>query len=347
MKAPNPFAPWDESTIIGRKEQFKAFEDYLERVTSGDSRILLLRGTPGSGKGMIMRHFQTEALKRKLFAPYIKASRNEKMDRITKELFQELESEIMDKVDSGLMPEGRANAFIRQSRTGTLRMLINNLWRTLGRTFPGILFFIDDFDNVRKNEEMLRHVSNIAAEKRNIGFVFSTTGKFRHLPENVQEMDLGPLEEYEFRDYLAKVLKKEPRMGDECTKSVYKDSGGNPKLIKQVCWILYDKLKEEEKIISKAHYSTNMRNMMSFLSRDWFGKLYASASAQEKIVLKILARANKPLSVKETARQLNKPMGPVATLLLRLEAKGHIVKIKRGNYQIFSGLYAKFIKERG
>jgi len=347
MKESNPFAPWDESTIIGRKEQFKAFEDFLNRVTSGDSRILLLRGTPGSGKGMLMRHFQAEALKRRLFAPYIKASRNEKMDRITKELFQELESEIMDSVDSRIIPEGKANAFIRQSRTGTLRVLINNLWRTLGPSFPGILFFIDDFDNVRKSEEMLRHVSNIATEKRNIGFVFSTTGKFKRIPENVQQMDLGPLEEYEFRDYLAKVMKKEPKMGEECTKSVYRDSGGNPKLIKQVCWIIYDKLKEGEKVIAKAHYSANMRNIMSFLSRDWFGKLYASASAQEKTVLKVLARANKPLSVKETSRQLNKPMGPVATLLLRLEAKGHIVKIERGKYQVFSGLYAKFIKERG
>ena len=347
MKAPNPFVPWDDTNIIGRKEQFKAFEDFLERVSAGDSRILLLKGTPGSGKGMLMRHFQNDALKRKMFAPYIKASKNEKLDRLTKELFQELESEVMDKVDSGTISEGKARTFSTQSRSGTLRILINNLWKSFGHSFPGIIFFVDDFDSVTKNEDVLRHISNIVSEKRNIGFVLSTTRKFRKIPENVEEMNLGPLEEREFRDYLAKVLKKEPRMGDECTKSVYNDSGGNPKIIKQACWILYDKLKEGEKIISKAHYSANMRNIMSFLSRDWFGRLYASASAQEKIILKILARANKPLSVKETARQLNKPMGPTATLLLHLKTKGHIVKIQRGKYQIFSGLYAKFIRERG
>jgi len=347
MKAPNPFAPWDESTIIGRKEQFKAFEDFLERVSAGDSRILLLKGTPGSGKGMLMRRFQNDASKRKMFAPYIKASKNEKLDRLTKELFQELESEVMDNVDSGVLSEGKARSFSAQSRSGTLRILINNLWKTFGHSFPGIIFFVDDFDSVRKNEDVLRHISNIASEKRNIGFVLSATRKFRRIPENVEEMDLGPLEEYEFRDYLSKVLKKEPKMGEECTKSVYKDCGGNPKLIKQVCWILYENLKENEKVITKAHYSANMRNIMSFLSRDWFGKLYSSASAQEKTILKILARANKPLSVKETARQANKSMGPAATLLLRLEAKGHIVKVKRGKYQVFSGLYSKFIKERG
>lgn len=347
MKAPNPFAPWDESTIIGRKEQFKSFDNFLERITAGDSRILLVRGTPGSGKSMLLRHFQNEAKKMKLFTPYIKASKNEKLDRITKELFQELEAEIMDRVDSGEISEGVALAFIRQSRSGTLRVMINNVWRTLGRSFPAILFFIDDFDSVRKSGDILRHISNITAEKRKVGFVLSTTKRYRSVPENVEEMELGPLEEREFRDYISKILKKEPKMGDECAKSIYGDSGGTPKLIKQVCWILYDRIKEGDKVITKAHYSANMRNIMSFLSRDWFGRLYSSASAQEKSILKILARANKPLSVKETARQVNRPMGPTATLLLRLEAKGHIVKVQRGKYKVFSGLYAKFIKERG
>ena len=171
MKAPNPFAPWDESTIIGRKEQFKSFENFLERITAGDSRILLVRGTPGSGKSMLLRNFQSEAKKMKLFTPYIKASRNEKLDRITRELFQELEAEIMDRVDSGEISEGVALAFIRQSRSGTLRVMINNVWRTLGRSFPAILFFIDDFDSVRKSADILRHISNITAEKRKVGFI--------------------------------------------------------------------------------------------------------------------------------------------------------------------------------
>lgn len=347
MKGPNPFVPWDETNIIGRKEQFKIFEDFLDRVAGGGSRILLLRGIPGSGKSMLMRHFQEEVLKRKLFAPYIKASRNEKMDRLSKELFQELESEIMDRVDSGTVSEGKANAFIKHARTGTLRVLINNLWKTLGPSFPGIIFFIDDFDNVRKNDEMLRHMANIASEKKSIGFVFSATRKFHKVPENIQEIELTPLEEYEFRDFIAKTLKKEPKMGEECMKSVYRDSGGNPKLIKQVCWMLYDRIREGEKVITRAHYAANIRNILSFLSRDWLGKLYASASPQEKTILKILARSNKPLSVKETARQLNKNMGPIATLLLRLEAKGHITRVERGKYQVFSGLYRRFIKERG
>ncbi len=347
MKGPNPFVPWDESSIIGRKEQFKTFEDFLDFVAQGNSGILLLRGVPGSGKSMMMRRFQAETLKRKLFAPYIKAERNEKMDRVSKELFQELEGEIMDKVDAGAIPHGRAAEFSRQKGAGTFRILINNLAKTLGHSFSGVVFFIDDFDSVRKTEDALRHMANVASEKRNIGFVISSTKKLQRLPENVREIELGPIEEYEFHDFIAKALSKEPKMGEECIKSIYRDSGGNPKLLKQVCWILYDRIREGEKMITRAHYTANVRNIVSFLSREWFGKLYASASAQEGVILKILARANKPLSVKEVSTQLNKSMGPVATLLLRLEAKGHIVKFERGKYQVFSGLYAKFIRERG
>ncbi len=347
MKQPNPFVPWDESRIIGRKEQFKSFEDFLGFVGLGNSGLFVLRGVPGSGKSSMTRKFREEALHRGLFAPSIRAEKNEKMDRIVKGLFQELENEIMEKVDTGAMPLGRADAFSKQKNVGTMRMLINSLWKTFGHSFPGVVFFIDDFDNVRKNDEMLRHIANVAAERRNVGFVLTSTQKLRHLPENTQEVELGPVEEYEFRDYVTKSLQKEPKMGEECIKAVYNDSGGNPKLLKQVCWILYDGIKENEKIITKAHYTANIRKIMSFLTRDWFGKMYASASQQEKTILRVLARANKPLSVKETAQQLNKNMGPVATLLLRLEAKGQIVKVERGKYQTFSGLYAKFIKERG
>ncbi len=347
MKEPNPFVPWDESRIMGRKEHFKAFEDFLGFVNSGNSGMFVLRGVPGSGKSSTIRKFRGDSLHRGFFSPSIRAERNEKMDRIVKGLFQELESELMEKVDSGSMPLGRADAFSKQKNVGTLRMLINNLWKTLGHSFSGVIFFIDDFDNVRKNEEMLRHISNVASERRSVGFVITTTKKLRHLPENIQELELGPVEEYEFRDYISKSLKKEPKMGEECIKAVYNDSGGNPKLLKQVCWILYDSIKEGERVITRAHYSANMRKIMSFLARDWLGKMYASASQQEKTILKILARAKKPLAVKETAKQLNKNMGPVATLLLRLEAKGQIVKVERGKYRVFSGLYAKYVRERG
>jgi hypothetical protein len=347
MKEPNPFVPWDESRIIGRREHFKAFEDFLGFVSAGNSGMFVLRGVPGSGKSSMIRKLREESLHHGFFSPAIRAEKNEKMDRVVKGLFQELDNEIMEKADTGTLPHEKADAFSKQKNVGTFRMLINNLWKTLGHSLTGVVFYIDDFDNVRKNEEMLRHIANVAAERRNIGFVVTTTKRLRRLPENTQELELGPVEEYEFRDYIAKSLKKEPKMGDECIKSVYDDSGGNPKLLKQVCWILYDRIKEGEKVITKAHYTANMRNIMSFLARDWFGRMYASASTQEKTVLKILARARKPLSVKESAKQLNKPMGPVATLLLRLDAKGQIIKVERGKYRIFSGLYAKYIRERG
>jgi len=347
MKQPNPFVPWDEARIIGRKEQFKSFEDFLGFIESGNSGLFVLRGVQGSGRSSMLRKFREESLHRGLFSPAIRAEKNEKMDRIVKGLFQELENEIMEKVDAGAMPLGRADVFSKQKNVGTPRMLINSLWKTFGHSFAGVVFFLDDFDSVRKNDEMLRHIANVAAERRSVGFVLTATRKLKHLPENTREVELGPVEEYEFRDYIAKSLEKEPKMGEECIKAVYGDSGGNPKLLKQVCWILYDSIRENEKIITKAHYTLNMRKIMSFLSRDWFGKLYASASQQEKTILRILARANKPLSVKETAQQLGKNMGPVATLLLRLEAKGQIVKVERGKYRIFSGLYAKYVRERG
>ncbi len=347
MKEPNPFVPWDETHLIGRREQFKIFDDFLGFLSVGNSGIVVLRGVPGSGKSSTIRRFSRDSLHRGFFSPSVKAEKNEKMKRVVRGLFQELENEIMEKVNTGTIPMGKQDAFSKQKGVGTLRVLINKLQKTLGHSFTGVVFYIDDFDNIRKNEDILRQMTNVASEKKNVGFVISTTKRLRGLPENSREIELGPVEEYEFHDYITKAMKKEPKMGEECIKSVYRDSGGNPKLLKQVCWILYDSVKEGEKMITRAHYTANIRKIMSFLSRDWFGKLYSSASLQEKTVLRVLARANRPQSVKEISGQLNKPMGPAATLLLRLEAKGHIIKVERGKYQIFSGLYARYVRERG
>jgi len=340
MKGPNPFVPWDETVIMGRKQQMEAFSVFLDRVAGGSSGVLLLYGIPGSGKSMLMKLFHAEAQKRGLFAPYMKVEKRDKLDRISKALFSELENEIAAKEPS------RADVLSKEGNTGTLKGVIGALEKVMHSNFPGVVFLIDDLDRTRKSEEMIRNIANVAKEKRKVGFVVSSTKRFEP-PENAETMHLDQVEEQEFHDYIAKMLKKEPKMGEECIKAIYADCGGNPKLLKQVCWILYDSIRENEKMITKAHYVANMRSMISFLSRDWFGKLYATASQQEKIILKNLARAPEPLSVKELAAGLNKGMGPVATLLIRLEGKGHIVRVERGRYKIFSKLYAKFIQERG
>ncbi len=340
MKGPNPFVPWDETVIMGRKQQIEAFSVFLDRVSSDSSGVLLLQGLPGSGKSMLMKLFHREAEKRGLFAPYIKVEKRDKLDRISRALFSELENEIAVKEPL------KVNAFSKEGNTGTLKGVISALEKVMRSNFPGVVFLIDDLDCTRKSKEMIRNIANVAKEKRKVGFVVSSTRRFEPL-ENVETIYLDPIEEQEFHDYIAKMLKKEPKMGEECIKAIYADCGGNPKLLKQVCWILYDSIKENEKMITKAHYATNIRGMISFLSRDWFGKLYATASQQEKVVLKNLARAAEPPSIKELATRLNKGMGPVATLLIRLEEKGHIVRVERGRYEIFSKLYAKFIQERG
>lgn len=347
VKSPNPFVPWEETGIIGRKEQQDEFAGFLDSIAGGSSGILLLRGVPGSGKSMLMRKFRADALKRKMFAPYIKAERNDRIDRFTRELSEELESDIEARSAGGEISPQKAEVFRREKSAGTLRGIIGALERATAPAFPGVVFFIDDVDNARKYGDAMRHLANVASEKRGVAFVLSSTRRVSGLPENAKEVFLGPVSEQEFRDYVAKALKKEPKMGDECIKAIYADAGGNPRLLKQSCWMLYDAVRENEKMITKAHYTANMRNIMGFLSRDWFGRLYSTASSQEKTVLKTIARANAALSVTEVSTQMNKPMGPTATLLLRLEAKGHIMKLERGRYQAFSGFYAKFIRERG
>src|SRR5262249_37600041 len=136
-------------------------------------------------------------------------------------------------------------------------------------------------------------------------------------------------------------------MGDECLSSIIADSGGNPRLINSVCRHIYEKLRDNEKIITKGHYLGYMQYIMSMLSREWFGRMYQETPAAERVILDELAREEGGMHVSDIAKKLGKPLGPVTALTGRLMDSGQIAKVDRGKYRIFAKLYAKYISGRG
>jgi hypothetical protein len=292
-------------------------------------------GGPGCGKTAIIRLFQAEAEKAGMLAPSVRAEKGEDEGDIAGKAYSEM----------ALSPDFR--------REGTpprnFRELIESAERA-GRKKFGALIFIDDIDQMRnagKAIAALQGALKAGWGKRRVAFAVTSTREIGAESEVMREIALKPFAEIETRELLERALKKgPPKMGEECLQSILADSGGNPRLLKTVCYSIYEKLRDNEKVISKGHYLAYLPQIMGSLSREWFGRLYRDIPQGERAILHILAKEEDGMHVSDIAKMAGKPLGPTTALTKRLLDRGQIVRIGRGKYRIFSKLYMRYVSGR-
>ena len=337
MKGPNPFAPYedDPANICGMRDESRIFNGFADAVASGQGGVMLIQGGPGSGKTMLLRYFKGEAERKGVACPFVPAEKGENDRALVDKIWQEL-SYLPDFKGGPAHPDSIVKAMAAAARADKAGF--------------GSIIFIDDLDRMRKAPEFLSAVVKAAQSawgRSKVGFVVSTTMAMEAPSEVASVMSIKPFDERDARELIEKALKKGPlKMGDECLNSIIADSGGNPRLIKSVCRHIFEKLRDNEKVITKGHYLGYLQHIMSMLSREWFGRMYQETPAAERAILHELAREEGGMHVSDAARRLGKPLGPVTALTKRLLDSGQIVKVDRGRYRVFAKLYARYVSQR-
>ncbi len=335
MKGPNPFAALEGGGEIlsVRKDESRIFNGLLEATGAGQSSMILVKGGPGSGKSAMLSAFKEEAERNGLLSPYVKAERNEDIRAVAGKLSQD-----------GALLAGT----ITKEAPDSVAALVHALERMASKRHFGVIVFIDDIDIMRKTEECLPQIWKTLGKSK-VSFVVSITRGLRiSLPENAKLMDLRPLDEHDANEMVERALKKgPPKMGEECMNSIMTDTQGNPRLFRTVCRLVYDKLRDNERVISKGHYLAYLPYIMSMLGREWFGRLYQEIPASEKAIIGVLASSEDGMHVSDVAKRLKKPLGPTTALMKRLLDTGQVVKLDRGKYRVFARLYARYAAQRG
>lgn len=314
IKGPNPFA-WnpESSEVFGRKTEIVIFRSFANATASKQSGVLVVRGGNGVGKTTLLRNFKHETEKLGLDGIYIKAEKGEN------------ERDLVNKT------------FANEKNFEDVIKNIEN----------GAIIFIDGVDKLIDRDELadkLTKIVNSYWNKKSISIVLSSTKEIAR--EGNRIIELHQFDEHDMREMVEYAMKKGlPKMGEECIHNILNDSGGNPKLARMICWYIYEKLKENEKLITKGHYLSYLPYIMTMISNEWFGRLYQETPNAEREILRKLA--DEELFVSEIAKKLKKPLGPIATLTKRLLDRGQIVKIERGKYRIFAKLYGKYVIQRG
>ncbi len=347
MKGPNPFAFLEDNPgeAVGRKYESGVFDAMARACSARQPRVLAVHGGPGTGKTFLLRYFRREAEGMGMLAPYAKAEEGEDAADVAGRLYQETASLLEFRTQgAGAHP-------------GTFAGLVESLGKGGQGKYFGTLVFIDDFDDVRKADEAAAELVRLAASlegRRAVGFVLAYTRELR-LPESpaLGVLRLKPFDEHDAREAIDKALGagpgpgKGPKMGEECLHSVMTDTGGNPRLLKAVCRHVYDRLKDNEKIINKGHYLAYLPYIMNMLSGEWFGRMYQATPEAERRILAVMAGNSEGMHVSDIARTLGRPLGPTTALVGRLLDRGQITRLDRGKYRIFAGLYARYVLQRG
>jgi hypothetical protein len=331
MKGVNPFVPQgdDSGEIIGMKEELRILDGFLDQVGSGQSAMLLIHGIPGSGRSAFLRHLKKEAEKKGLFTVYTRIEDGEDIRDLAGRIFGEM---------SGPLARGK--------RPSDFSGLIPLICPPEGKKSFGNLLILDDIDALKKAEDSIHLIERAArASGKRIGIVMSSSKQIQH--KDLPVLELKPIQIQEAHEFVSRVLKdSHVKMGEECINAILLDSGGNPKLFRNVCRLVYDRLKENEKVISKAHYLAYLPAIMSLLSIEWFGRAYQETPRAERDILSAMAKNEDGMHVSDISRKVGRPMGQVTALIGRLLDSGQIVRIERGKYKIFSRLYARYVMQR-
>lgn len=348
MKGTNPFTLWGAGPrdFAGRKPEIEIYRSFLKAIESSRSMVLLVAGSPGSGRTTLLRRLGQESEKAGMFAPLVSAGDGERFPSFLSKLASELLAYAEEKAGVGVLSD-RMLSGLKSAARGEDILL--SFARMAGRYAEGMVLLIDDADRLGKPDELSAFVARIMkaamAERLKLGFVLSFSEGFAGFGSLGRMMRLGPFEEHDLREMVDSALKKgPPRIGEECFRTINNESGGNPLVAKTICWVIYDRLPDNEKIITQRHYLTYYPAVMSTLSREFFDRLYLELPASERDVLRAFAAAGRPAYISDVARTLGKRHA--TTLALRLVERGQLIRVDRGLYHVFTRLYGRYVLQR-
>ncbi|MDO8553595.1 MAG: BlaI/MecI/CopY family transcriptional regulator [Candidatus Micrarchaeota archaeon] len=199
------------------------------------------------------------------------------------------------------------------------------------------IIFIEDVD---RNSEVLKKL-----EKLNINIIISSKSEKRINKNVFQIIKLRPLNHIEIKEYIEEKLKdKGVKIASGALETIIGESEGNPFVLLLVLWNIYDKLHENEKIITNGNYIAALPSTLELLGYKFFDELYFHCSEGEREILKVIVKSkNETCTPSDIASICKKPLNTVTTLIMRLVEKGNLVKISRGKYRVFNKLYVKYV----
>lgn len=213
----------------------------------------------------------------------------------------------------------------------------NELLRKINNADVDVIF-VEDADKNKKLVKLL--------EKTTKFIILSSISEKCILKEKYAMMRIRPLSETEIKEFIEEKLKgKDVKASGGFLEMIKEETEGHPFVLMMVLWNIFDKLKDNEKVITRGNYLANLQSSLEIVGHNFFDEMYNDLSETEKSVLGAIVRSGNG-EPKEISGICKKPLNTVTTILLRLVESGNVVKISRGKYRIFNKLYGRYVEKQ-
>lgn len=337
VRVPNPFLVLLQgSEPIGRKGLFIQWQNLFEQVAAGATRMMVWEGVRGIGKSLLLKKLAAMTGHYGILSAYVSLHEGDDEKSTVRKILELLRSAFLQK---GIALPGRIF-----SLSSLLTALGGGMQKHA--EIRGIALLLDNVDALRDPSHFLKVLSDLLEKMPSArGRLVVVSGMHFGAHCHFDALLLEAPSSAEVEHLLVHTLESAKiKWGNECLHRVIDDSACNPFVFLTMARVLYDRLRPEEKQLTRAHYLQHFNLILQHLA-PLFDELYYKTSGQERKLLRALSRGEAQ-SVSQMAKKVHLPLNSVTTLALRLVKKGSLVKIGRGIYQLFNPIYGRYVLSR-
>lgn len=358
----NPFLKeaMTSSDILGRKKEIYELTGFMDNAIIGRNMLVEVIGPAGIGKTMFLKKINELAEKSKCLCAHIRIQKKERKEKIMKRILEQIFESAVEGIAEKSIPFklerffGEYSIELRKkidAKEISLEEIVDELskaYNKIKESTRALVFLLDDIETglqVNEIHSMIEQLSEKLKELR-VPSLFVLSSSYSIANERYRKIMLEPLTEHEMHELVEKLLKPTKiKSGEEFMRELITDCGGNPTILLTTCWVIFDRLGERDRLITKGHYLASHSAIINRLGQEMFDEIYQSTSPSEKEILRAISRESS-MRIIEIAKKTKKPINVVTRLVLRLVESGSLTKIKRGEYQVFNKLYGKYIQKQ-
>lgn len=369
---PDPYIPEqvvDPLGFVGRCEEIEKCKTFLEFSIKSKPRNIAIIGDWGIGKTALLRKFEDIAIQSDSPSARFDIRKDMSLLEFQQRLLLEVKTSLSlherlsvkarEFLSSFDVSMGYAGISVKKMGNQTIdfRQKLLEMWNGLKDSVPAVVV-IDNAEGLKQipgaNEELRNTFQRLS--EHDCKYVLVIAGKpdlfagvtsiYEPFTRFFNFIELKPFSYEEAEDAIEKPLEHTPnfRFESETISEIYRKSEGHPFIVKSMCSTIYIMMKGEG-VITKYMVERFMPRIIYDLGKKVFSDRFASASPiEQRILMSMASFDGSNLNYSDIARMSDTSKKKVGTFLSRLTEKDLVIKVERGQYELFHPLFKEYLK---
>ncbi len=379
----NPFKPGSglyPPYFAGREREIRIFKEKLTQTISGASMHLSIIGDWASGKTSLLKRFKAIAEEEKCFVCEVITPSTDSAVIFVNNLSKAIADEIRLKQGDDLFGKikGKLNqvagfqvsAFgfgaslqIKEKETTPqfdLKVGLRTIWNEIKEKHKAIVLLIDDFDTITESKEKRKQImltlrnglmEAIGDETRVIcvvtGAKLFEQFESAHSPlvRFFEPYEIGSLERAEGRAaVLVPLQDRKVKFEKEVVDKILEVTDCYPYYLQEFCYHLFENAVNDK--VNMRVFESSYTTILHDLARKiWRQKVYDMGDVALKILSLIASGYESTEEIIEKGKEkFNLTPGTTRGILSRMQSRGQIQKLKRGEYTLKDKLFGEYVK---